>query len=157
MSSRLKDDSLHSEYIDKLIEQGVKGGQNPDGSQKDGILQYEKGRPIAVWDHSIQCYIHLNTFMDTVDNNLGALPTSHKPWKAIVGNKQKEDLLTTYFSELKTMKTLGAQLAKEYHFNSNNIGLGLVSNGISDSPENVNTVMLTGFFHAYGPINNYLD
>lgn len=157
MCSRLEDESLHSNLIDKLMEQGVKGGQNADGSQKDGILQYEKGRPIGVWDPAIKCYVHFNTFSEQIDTKLGCLPQMHKPWKAVVGDRNKEVHFQNYFSELKSMDTLGAILAKEYHFNSNNIGLGLVSNGIADSPENVNTVMLTGFFHAYGPINNYLD
>lgn len=157
ISSRLDDDSLHSELIDNLMQQSVKGGQNADGSQKDGILQYEKGRPIGVWDPSIKCYVHFNTLSEAIDSKLGSLPKSHKPWKAVVGDKKKEEYFKTYFAELKSMQTLGASLAKDYHFNSNNIGLGLVSNGIADCPENVNTVMLTGFFHAYGPINNYLD
>lgn len=157
MNSRLKDDSLHSKFIDNLINQGVKGGQNADGSQKDGILQYEKGRPIGVWDAGIQCYVHIETFASSVDEKLGSLPKLHKPWRVVIGDKQKDSYFKEYFSELKGMSTLGATLAKEYHQNSNNIGLGLVSNGIADSDENVNTVMLTGFFHAYGPINSYLD
>jgi len=55
------------------------------------------------------------------------------------------------------MDTLGSKLAKDYLTKAKNIGLKLVSNGIADNNENVNTVMLTGFFHAYGPINNYID
>jgi 3-hydroxyacyl-CoA dehydrogenase len=157
MNSRLMDDSLHSKFIDTLIEQGVKGGQNADGTQKDGILQYQKGRPIGVWDIGIQCYVHIDTFANSVENMLGELPKLHKPWKVVIGDRQKDSYLKNYFSELNEMRTLGATLAKEYHQNSNNIGLGLVSNGIADSDENVNTVMLTGFFHAYGPINSYLD
>jgi 3-hydroxyacyl-CoA dehydrogenase len=157
MCSRLEDDSLHSKYIDSLIVQGVKGGQNADGSQKDGILQYEKGRPVAVWDINTKVYININTFMASVDSALGSLPSTFKPWKAVIGSKQKDDFFKGYFRELKSMDTIGANLAKEYHINSINIGLGLVSNGIADSPDNVNTVMLTGFFHAYGPINSYLD
>lgn len=157
MSSRLEDTTLHSDFIDRLIEQGIKGGQNADGSQKDGILQYEKGRPIGVWDHSIQCYLHINTLMSAIDHKLGSLPRSHKPWKLVIGDKKREDYLVDYFNEIKAMDTYGANLAKAYLESSNNIGLGLVSNGIADNPENVNTVMLTGFFHAYGPINNYLD
>jgi 3-hydroxyacyl-CoA dehydrogenase len=157
MSSRLNDSSLHSKLIDTLIDQGVKGGQNADGSQKDGVLQYEKGRPIAVWDTQVQCYIHFNTFTEKVDEKLGQLPSTHSPWKVVIGNRQKEDYLIGYFKELKSMNTFGTKLAIDYHTKSNNIGLELVGNGIADNPENVNTVMLTGFFHAYGPINSYLD
>jgi hypothetical protein len=28
---------------------------------------------------------------------------------------------------------------------------------VAFNEKDVNTVLLTGFFHAYGPINNYLD
>jgi len=65
--------------------------------------------------------------------------------------------LKIHFSALKTMDTLGANLAKAYHKRSYEIGKQLVSSGVANSDEDVNTVMLTGFFHAYGPINNYLN
>jgi len=157
MKSRLNENDLHSSFIDKLISLGVKGGQNSDGSQKPGILLYEKGKPVAIYDIIKKDYDHIETFKSTVDSKLGNLPSSHKPWKDVVGNKQKEEILKNYFSELKEQNTLGSKLAKEYILNSKNIGQKLVSNGISDNEENVNTVMLTGFFHAYGPINNYID
>jgi 3-hydroxyacyl-CoA dehydrogenase len=157
MKSRLKDDSLHSTLIDKLIAKGIKGGQNSDGSQKPGILLYEKGKPVAIFDLKKKDYDHIETFRSTIDAKLGKLPSLHKPWKDVIGNKQKDEFLKNYFSELKSLNTIGSKLAKEYQINSKNIGLNLVKNGIADNEENVNTVMLTGFFHAYGPINNYLE
>lgn len=157
MSSRLNDKSLHSPLIDKLMTHGIKGGQNSDGSQKAGILLYEKGKPVAIYDPHKKDYDHIETFKSTVDAKLGKLPISHKQWKDVVGSKKKDDLLKTYFDELKSLNTMGAKLAKDYHLNSKNIGLTLVKDGISDNAENVNTVMLTGFFHAYGPINSFLD
>ena len=157
MSSRLNDKSLHSSFIDKLMAQGIKGGQNADGSQKSGIILYEKGKPVAIYDSSKKDYDHIESFKSTIDAKLGKLPVSNKPWKDIVGNKKKDELLKTYFDELKSTSTMGAKLAKEYHLNSKNIGLTLVKDGIADNDENVNTVMLTGFFHAYGPINSFLD
>jgi len=157
MSSRFKDKSLHSALIDKLMSQGIKGGQNSDGSQKPGILLYEKGKPVAIYDPKKKDYEHMESFKTSVDAKLGKLPSSVKSWKEVVGNKKKEELLKTYFDELKSINTMGAKLAKDYSSSSKNIGLNLVKNGIADSDENVNTVMLTGFFHAYGPINTYLD
>ncbi len=35
------------------------------------------------------------------------------------------------------------------------IGKKLVSMKVAKTDEDVNTVLLTGFYHAYGPINNY--
>jgi hypothetical protein len=31
-----------------------------------------------------------------------------------------------------------------------------VNDGVANNEKDVNTVLLTGFFHAYGPINDYL-
>ncbi len=157
MQSRLNEKDLHSDFIDKLISQGVKGGQNSDGSQKPGIFHYEKGKPVGIYDVKIKDYVHIETFRTTVDAKLGELPSSHKPWKEVIGNKQKDEFLKNYFIELKGLNTLGANLAKEYHFNSKHIGQKLVEDKIADHDENVNTVMLTGFFHAYGPINTLMD
>ena len=54
------------------------------------------------------------------------------------------------------MNTKGAELAKTYIRRSNEIGEYLVSSHVAKNKEDVNTVMLTGFFHAYGPINDYM-
>ncbi len=157
MKSRLNDDNLQSSLIDKLIKKGVKGGQNSDGSQKPGIFLYEKGKPVAIYDPKKKDYDHMETFRSSVEAKLEKLPTSHKTWKDVIASNQRELFLKNYFDELKLSNTFGAKLAKEYHLNSKNIGLNLVKNGIADNDENVNTVMLTGFFHAYGPINSFLD
>jgi len=157
MKSRLGDDSLHSTLIDTFIAKGVKGGQNSDGSQKPGILNYEKGKPVSVFDPAANDYVAIGSFKTAVDEKLGKLPASHKPWKDLIGDRQKDEFLKRYFGEVKVAGSLGSKLACDYHLNSKNIGQNLVKNGIADNEENVNTVMLTGFFHAYGPINNYLD
>jgi len=155
MKPRLSNHELHSQLIDNLNTMDIKGGQNSDGSQKPGILDYEKGKPVAVFDPDKNDYIKIESFKDKVDNLLGTLPQSHKPWKAIIRNKGKEELLQEYFNELKTMDTLGAKLTKEFMLNSRKIGKKLVEDKVTDKDEHVNTVMLMGFFHAYGPINNY--
>jgi 3-hydroxyacyl-CoA dehydrogenase len=157
MRSRLKDDTLHSPLLDNYISLGVKGGQNSDGSQKPGIFKYEKGRPVEVYNPEKRDYENIDLFKAAADKKIGNLPVTHKPWKDVIALKEKEVFLIKYFKELGSIENLGSKLAAEYHLNSKNIGLNLVSNGIADNEENVNMVMLTGFFHAYGPINNYLD
>lgn len=154
MNPWMKNENLQSSLLDKMIEQGVKGGQNPDGSQKDGFLKYEKGKPVAIYDVNQKKYI--SGFQQKCDKELGELPLSVKPWKAVVGDKNKDNLLFSYFNELKSMDTLGATLAKKYAKRSREIGLQLVSGNVAHSKEDVNTVLLTGFFHAYGPINDYI-
>ena len=149
-------EDLHSNLLDKLFDMGVKGGQNSDGSQKDGFLKYERGRPVGIYDPGKKEYIPVADYNEKCDKELGTMPVSYKPWKAVNFNKAKANMLESYFGELNGMENMGAQLAKVYNTRSNAIGKQLVSSGVANNNDDVNTVMLTGFFHAYGPINNYL-
>ncbi|MBE0647230.1 MAG: 3-hydroxyacyl-CoA dehydrogenase family protein [Bacteroidales bacterium] len=157
MNPFVKDEDLHSDFLDKLIGQGVLGGQYSDGSQKDGILKYEKGRPVGVWNPDAGKYVMITNFQTSGDTRLGALPASFQPWKSVAFAGRKEEMLTAMFNEIKSMDTFGAKLAKTYAKRSKEIGLKLVSDNVAFTEKDVNTVLLTGFFHAYGPINNYLD
>ncbi len=149
-------ENLQSDLLDKLFDMGVKGGQNSDGSQKDGFLKYERGRPVGIYDPNKKDYVVIADFSEKCDVLLGAMAGTYKPWKAVNFNKKKADLLQSYFDELNGMETMGAKLAKAYNTRSNEIGKQLVNTGVAHNNDDVNTVMLTGFFHAYGPINNYL-
>ena len=51
---------------------------------------------------------------------------------------------------------LGAELAKSYLVRSKEIGKKLVDDGVSNSEDDVNAVLMHGFFWLYGPINNYV-
>ncbi len=155
MNPYLPDEDLHSPLLDRFLALGVKGGQYSDGSQKDGILKYERGRPVAIYDPAVSAYVPIIDFQAKVDAKLGAMPVP-PPWKAVVGNKSKDEILHDYFGRLKEDKSLGAELAKTYATRSCAIGLQLINSGVAMNETDVNTVLLTGFFHAYGPINNYL-
>jgi len=157
MNPHLPEEDLHSDLLDKLMEMGVKGGQKSDGSQKDGFLKYERGKPVAIFNPDTNSYVEISGFSTKCDEKLGALPQSWKPWKTVNFSRgKKEAMLEAYFNELKGMNNMGAQLAKKYNTKSNEIGEFLVSSGVAKTIDDVNTVMLTGFFHAYGPINNYM-
>lgn len=157
MKPHVTDEDIHSPLLDKFMEMGVKGGQNSDGSQKDGFLKYEKGKVTGIYDPETKQYIAIESFAAKCDAKLGALPTTIKPWKAVVGNPAKEEIFKQYFAELKTMDTLGAKMATLYAIRSKAIGQKLVSDKVAFNEKDVNTVLLTGFFHAYGPINDYLN
>jgi 3-hydroxyacyl-CoA dehydrogenase len=157
MNPYLPDEDLHSPLLDRLMELGVKGGQHADGSQKDGFLQYEKGKPAAVYDPDNKKYAAVTEFQDTVDAKIGALPGTAAPWKKIIADPSKEEKLQNYFKELEAMDTLGARLARRYAARSREIGLQLVNRKVANTEDDVNTVLLTGFYHAYGPINDYLN
>jgi len=157
MNERLPGGLLHSPLVGRLISQGIAGGQHADGSQKDGFLKYERGRPGGVFDPEKRAYVSFSEISGRTDQKLGALPGQAKPWKSVIGIPDRTSYLENYFRELKGMNTLGADLAKKYGRKSKEIGLGLVSDKVAAREEDVNTVLLTGFYHAYGPINNYFD
>ena len=155
MNPYLPDENLHSPLLDRLLAAGVKGGQYSDGSQKDGILKYEKGRPVAIYDIDTKEYRPIADIQAAVDAKLGALPVA-PAWKAVVGSKTKDEVLSAWFGQLKATDSPGAALAVAYANRSCEIGLQLVNTGVAFNENDVNTVLLTGFFHAYGPINTYL-
>jgi len=157
MAERGVGTGLHSPLLDRLIGLGVKGGQFADGSQKDGVLKYEKGRPAGVYDPEAKAYVPTAEIAARCDERLGPPPASAKPWKAVIGMTDRAEYLEAYFRELRGQKTLGAELAAAYGRRAKEIGLGLVKDGVAAKDDDVNTVLLTGFYHAYGPINPYFD
>jgi hypothetical protein len=111
---------------------------------------------VAIWDINTKKYIDIAGYSADVDAKLGAMPASMKPWKAVNFSKKKDASLEAIFTEMNGMDSKGAVIAKAYNKRSNEIGRLLVDSGVAANDADVNTVMLTGFFHAYGPINNYL-
>ncbi len=151
------DEGLQHHLLDKMMEQGVKGGQYSSGAQKDGFLRYKGGKITGVWDIHKQHYVDLEEFKDECDEMMGALPESHVAWKSIIRNRNKDELLRQFFDDLKSSNELGAVLAVNYGKRSKEIGEKLVADKVADEIDHVNTVMLTGFYHAYGPVNNFFD
>ena len=156
MQPHMQGEKLHSELLDELVLNGVKGGQFSDGSQKDGFFRYAKGKPSAVIVKDSNEYIDLAGFSEIRDKWTGELLKSALPWKNLVKLANKEELLISYFEALRSMNTNGAVLAVAYARNSRETALKLVNDGVALSGKDVNTVLLTGFFHAYGPINDFV-
>lgn len=157
MDGYLPGKGLHSEFIDALAEKKVLGGQNHDGSQKDGILKYERGRAAAIYDLSKGGYVPFDKdgWSGAADKELGALPDGFRPWKALLMDRKKGDALAAHFETVRSTRSEGALLAVEYLKASKAIGEELVADGVANSPEDVNAVLTSGFFHLYGPINEY--
>ena len=150
-------DGLQSAIVTRFLSQGVKGGQRGDGSQKDGFFTYPKGRPEQVWNPEKKAYeaIEGAPWKAAIDAYLGPLPQGHKPWKALLSDPGKEAFLAGYFGTLAKQETPGAQLARAYLRRSREIGAGLVKTGVAESAREVNDVLTNGFFHLYGPLNEY--
>lgn len=158
MNPYFEDEDLHSDLIDQMVSKKITGGQNPDGSQKDGILKYENNKPAGVYDLSKDAYIHFGegNWKAEADEKIGDLPQGHLAWKDLVKDPDRASKLNTYFNQLRSMDTLGAQLAMDYLKKSKKIGQKLVADGVSNSVEDVNKVLLNGFFHLYGPVNEFV-
>lgn len=158
MTKYTPDTTLQSSLIDSMVENKVVGGQNPDGSQRDGILSYEKGRPAGIYDPDDNTYILFKDgdWKEKVDGKLGGVPEGWAPWRALLRDPKKDEKLKTIFNNLKSLDTLGAELAKKYFKRSKDIGQELVEQGVANNTEDVNQVMMNGFFHLYGPVNDYI-
>lgn len=156
MKDRNIDDNLESYLLNKMVEAGIKGGQNSDGSQKDGFFRYEKGKPAAVLNPDNMEYVDVATIKDKVNTYLGVKTDDLPRWKDLLRDKKKGDKLKLWFDDLKVDQSAGGKLAMEYMQKSKKIGEGLVNDGIAANATDVNTVLETGFFHAYGPINDYV-
>jgi 3-hydroxyacyl-CoA dehydrogenase len=155
MQSHQKTENLHCQLLDEMLSMGIRGGQFADGSQRDGLLKYEKGKVAGIYDPAGKGYVMISSLQGPVDEKLGTMPAV-QPWKNIVGNPGKEEILKAYFQEIKNSDSLGAALTKAYGLKSREIGIRLVTDKVAFNEKDVNTVLLTGFFHAYGPVNDYL-
>jgi len=158
MTQYITDATLQSVLIDKMVEKKVIGGQNPDGSQKDGILKYEKGRPAGIYDLDKGSYRLFSDgdWKEKVDSFLGELPEGWALWRALLRDPKKDEKLPKIFTNLKNSDARGAELAKNYFKRSKEIGQELVKQGVANKVDDVNQVMMNGFFHLYGPVNDYI-
>ncbi|KPL03821.1 MAG: hypothetical protein AMJ90_03000 [candidate division Zixibacteria bacterium SM23_73_2] len=158
VDSYIEGEDLKDDLLQKMVDKKVLGGQMADGSQKDGFLKYEKGRPAGVYDLDKSEYKMFDPdgWSGEVDRKLGEYPDGFYPWRKLLIDLKKNDKLSGFFNNLKSTDTLGAKLALAYLKNSKEIGQKLVDSKVANSAEDVNAVLLNGFYHLYGPINNYI-
>jgi len=159
MNTHIHGATLGSKMIDQMVEEKVIGGQFADGSQKDGFLKYEKNRLVGIYNINQQKYTMLDPegWTKTVDEKLGPMPEMWAPWRTCLMDPNQDNRLQSYFNHLQNINTLGSKLAKEYLKRSKEIGEGLVDDGVAQNAEDVNGVLTNGFYHLYGPINDYVE
>jgi 3-hydroxyacyl-CoA dehydrogenase len=155
MQPSFPQEQLSHHVLNLLSNREVLGGQYADGSQKDGIFKYVKGRLKAVYDIEVDKYINIEEIELDCAEKMGALPTLKIYWKSVVRDKNKAEYLTKFFEQLHQIDSVAANLAIAYGKNSKAIGQKLVETSVAQSADDVNIVLQTGFFHAYGPINDY--
>jgi 3-hydroxyacyl-CoA dehydrogenase len=158
MNTHITDETLHSDLIDRMVAAGVLGGQHADGSQKDGFLKYERGRPTAVYDLGASGYTTVDPsgWSGEIDRALGDPPEGWAPWRALLRDPASQEKLAAYFAALGQAQTAGADLARRYIARSRAIAEHLVQQGVADTVEDVNGVLTNGFYHLYGPVTDFL-
>ncbi len=151
------DEALADTVIDRFVSLGVLGGQYASGAQKPGFFTYEKGRVTAVYDLEKKEYLSVDGegWSAEVDTWLGALPEGFRPWKALLRAPDQNEALTAHFAALAEMSNEGANMAVAYLERSRQIGQALVDGGVAYDAEGVNGVLTSGFYHLYGPINDF--
>ncbi len=156
MNFYIEKEDLSSQLISQLIDAGVSGGQNYDGSQKNGFIQYENHKPVAIYNIKEKKYISYveGDWKDRCDQFLGDLPENHVSWKELSRDKEKDQKLASYFQSLFSNEHNGARISQKYLLNSKKISQNLVKDCVAHSSEDVGKVLMNGFFHLYPPENN---
>ena len=159
MTEHIAGETLGDELLDRMAEAGISGGQRADGSQKDGVLKYDKGRPVGVYNLARKSYALFSDgdWAAAADEKLGELPAGHAPWRALLMDPKKDQKLADYLTSLASAGSRGAGLARSYLVRSKEIAEKLVADGVADSAEDVNGVLMNGFYHLYGPINVHVE
>lgn len=152
MSTFLGPESFTDSFIDAMLKDGIKGGQHSDGTQKEGFLKYEKGRPVAIYDLQNKMYVPCigEAWEANFDNKIGLAPEGCYSWKELSKDKESKDKIIQYFRHLWRERTLGAELAQAFLSESRAIAYGLLEAKVARSIADVNTVLQLGFFHLYG-------
>jgi 3-hydroxyacyl-CoA dehydrogenase len=147
---------LHSPFLDRVMAAGIKGGQTSSGAQKDGFLKYERSRPVAVYDLQANAYVPIADIAGKADAQLGTKPEGNLSWKVLQKDPARDQKLRSFFASFTRHETLGIELARRYFQASRSAAQLLVESGVAATPADVNLVLTLGFFHLYGPINDYM-
>ncbi len=139
MRENLPDASFRADLLTDLYAAGIRGGQEADGSQKDGIFRYEKAEPVEVFSLKTQGYVALPAF---------SKPSGGMTWKKALKEKIP---LKPYFENL--LKSHGEQERSGIDFlsHSKEIEELLVKEKVAASLDDVGTVLKEGFHHLYAP------
>lgn len=141
MRTYLPDSSFDAPLVSALYEAGIRGGQNAEGAQLDGIFRYEKGEPVAVFSLQDKKYVPLPHV------EMGQVPLG-LDWKRALKEKTP---LAPYFEALRKDETKGAKAACRFLTASKAIEEKLVQDHVAASLKDVGIVLKEGFHHLYAP------
>lgn len=159
MNSYQHDKHFILPLLDKLLKSGKKGGQNADGSQRDGFFQYHGLTPVAAYqmDEGKYRLFADGCWVQDIMKGLGGLPNEWKSWKELVSDPQRQQHVEQYFDKLFEMGTPGSEVAFDFLMHGRQTASELVRQGVARSMDDVNTVLKNGFYHLYGVDVPWLD
>ncbi len=151
MDKYLHDPSLKPNLIEEMVSKGILGGQNSNGTQKNGFFAYESHHLKSIYSIEKEKYISFadSDWIIKANRALGPFPKGHYSWKALQKEPHKEELLKIYFVNLQAQNTLGDQIAQAFLQNSCAIANELVQNHVAASLNDVSIVLKDGFYHLY--------
>lgn len=149
MNAYLPDPSFCEEIIDLMASRSILGGQYPDGTQKNGFFEYSQSKITAVYSIENHHYHSLDKPRSS-DNLLGPSPDPSLSWKKLQNDRDLAEKLSRFFKRMSEMDSLGATLARNYMSESQRIARYLVTSGVANKIEDVDTVLKNGFYHLYG-------
>lgn len=148
MKAYIPDLAIDQQLIDRMVDKKNFGGQTSNGMQKDGFFHYEKNIPTEVFDLEDAKYIPLPQIPEKL---LGSPPKECLRWKFLSKDPQKKQRLELYFQNLSQENTFGANLAKDFLIESQQIAQTLLKGGVISTIQDLTIVLENGFFHLYGP------
>lgn len=156
MDERLPTRIFQSPVLSEMVDAGIIGGINPDGSRRNGFMSYSKNRPDGIYDPGARNYAPLAAFRAACDSFLGPKPIPALTWKSAMRSEHRVAVLRRYFTRLHASPSLGARLAKRYLAKEQQIADGLLKDGTAASREDLDLVLRMGFHRAYG-IDDFQD
>lgn len=145
MDGDFKNEEFNNSILKRLLKQNILAGQDSYGGVKNGIFKYESGEIVGVYNRTkYEGFDQLNF------DNLTLLT-----WRDLKYKKDLEAILSGHFVHLSKSRSLAAKVAVKYGKACDKIGRDLISNRQAFSEKDINTVMVLGFHHLYGPINSF--
>lgn len=145
MDGDFKNEEFNNSILKRLLKQNILAGQDSYGGVKNGIFKYESGEIVGVYNRTkYEGFDQLNF------DNLTLLT-----WRDLKYKKDLEAILSSHFVHLSKSRSLAAKVAVKYGKACDKIGRDLISNRQAFSEKDINTVMVLGFHHLYGPINSF--
>jgi len=151
MRTYLPDASLTIPLLEDMLHLKLAGGQFPDASQKPGFFAYKDHQPIAIYDSKIQGYRTLEAdWIDLQKHSLQVDALELLNWKNLSQDSAKSVKIQAYLTEIYNSKNLYGNLSRQFLVNLSNIANLLVETKVAASLEDVDKVLINGFYHLYG-------